>query len=291
MIFNHLFAFVIGFILDMVFGDPAGKIHPIRFIGWLISSLEKQLYVNNNKDDADNKNLIRGRILVVIVVSIVLVVSLALIGISYYVNRYAGIIIESILSWQILSAKCLKVETMKVYTALDKGSLTDGRRALSMLVSRDTAELDEAGVIRGAVETVAENTCDGVVAPLIYLAAGGPVLGFVYKAINTMDSMVGYKNDRYMFFGRAAAKTDDVFNYIPARIGARIMLLSAAIGAFDVKGAYNIYKRDRNKSESPNAAQTESVCAGALGISLGGDTKYFGKVVHKESIGDDLREV
>jgi len=161
-----------------------------------------------------------------------------------------------------------------------------------MIVGRDTAALDEAGIIRAAVETVAENCSDGVIAPMLYLAVGGPVLGFLYKAVNTMDSMLGYKNDRYLHFGRAAAKLDDAVNYIPSRIGAWLMIMAAFLPGreFDGKNALRIFIRDRFRHASPNSAQTESVCAGALGIRLGGDAVYFGKMVKKPYIGDARRE-
>ena len=163
----------------------------------------------------------------------------------------------------------------------------------AMIVGRDTQNLSEAGVAKAAIETVAENTSDGVIAPMIYTAIFGPILGFFYKAVNTMDSMIGYKNEKYLYFGRTAAKLDDAVNYIPARISAWLMILAALLGGkeFDAKRAYRIYKRDRYNHASPNSAQTESVCAGALGIRLAGDASYFGKLVKKPYIGDACREV
>ena len=197
------------------------------------------------------------------------------------------------MTYQILAAKCLKTESMKVYTCLKENDLVKARRAVSMIVGRDTAVLDAEGVAKAAIETVAENTSDGVIAPMLYTALGGPVLGFAYKAVNTMDSMVGYKNDKYMYFGRAAAKLDDVVNYIPSRISAGLMILSAFAGggAYSGKRAWMIYRRDRRKHASPNSAQTESVCAGALGIRLAGNASYFGKIVEKPYIGDPVRKV
>ena len=181
---------------------------------------------------------------------------------------------------------------MKVYKCLEEEGLEAARKSVSMIVGRDTAVLDEEGVVKAAIETVAENTSDGVIAPMIYTAIGGPVLGFLYKAVNTMDSMVGYKNDKYIFFGRAAARLDDFVNYLPARISAYLMIAAAFLGgkSYNVKQAYKIYKRDKRKHASPNSAQTESVCAGALGVRLAGDASYFGKVVKKPFIGDDLRK-
>ena len=212
---------------------------------------------------------------------------------SYFIHPIVGCLVEAFLTYQILAAKCLRVESMKVYKALKRGSLTDARKAVSMIVGRDTAELSEEGVARAAVETVAENTSDGVIAPMLYLAIGGPVLGLVYKAINTMDSMIGYKNERYLDFGRAAAKLDDFVNYLPARISAKLMIFACHFlgSSFDAPQAERIYVRDRFKHASPNSAQTESVCAGALGIQLAGDASYFGKLVHKPTIGDAKRAI
>ena len=212
---------------------------------------------------------------------------------AYSLNLYAGVIVEVVMTWQILATKCLRVESMRVYDALRTDGVDAGRRAVSMIVGRDTSVLDEAGVTRAAVETVAENTSDGVIAPMLYTAIGGPVLGFVYKAVNTMDSMLGYKNDKYMYFGRFAARLDDVVNFIPARISAYLMIAAAFIGGrqFDGRNAYRIFKRDRFNHASPNSAQTESVCAGALRVQLAGDAVYFGRLVKKKYIGDRLREI
>ena len=220
-------------------------------------------------------------------------ISVIIIVAAYSINLYAGVIAEAVMTWQILATKCLRVESMRVYDALRTDGVDAGRRAVSMIVGRDTSVLDAAGVTRAAVETIAENTSDGVIAPMLYTAIGGPVLGFVYKAVNTMDSMLGYKNDKYMYFGRFAARLDDVVNFIPARISAYLMIAAAFIGGrqFDGKNAYHIFKRDRFNHASPNSAQTESVCAGALRVQLAGDAVYFGKLVKKKYIGDGLREI
>lgn len=197
------------------------------------------------------------------------------------------------MTFQILATKSLRVESMKVYKCLKQDDIEAARRAVSMIVGRDTAVLDEVGVAKAAIETVAENTSDGVIAPMLYTALGGPVLGFLYKAVNTMDSMIGYKNDKYLYFGRVAAKLDDIVNYIPARISAYLMILAALSGgkSLDGRRAFKIYKRDNRKHASPNSAQTEAVCAGALGIQLAGDAVYFGKIVKKPYIGDACRRV
>ena len=235
----------------------------------------------------------KGIILAVIVPVMSALMSAVILLIAYKLHPICGVMIEAIMTYQILAAKCLKVESMKVYKSLKEEGLASARRAVSMIVGRDTQVLDETGVAKAAIETVAENTSDGVIAPMLYTALGGPVFGFVYKAINTMDSMVGYKNDRYLYFGRAAAKLDDAANYLPARISAFLMIGCAFIGGkeFDGRRAFRIYKRDNRKHASPNSAQTEAVCAGALGIQLAGDASYFGKVVQKPYIGDPVRAV
>lgn len=287
----HMIAFVCGFVLDLLFGDPHALPHPIRLIGTLIAGLEKKLLKLQMSDE--KKEFYKGILLVVLVLFSTGAVAALVLVVAYWLHPVAGIVIESVMTYQILATKCLKDESMKVYQSLNEQGLEAGRVAVSMIVGRDTNVLDETGVVKAAVETVAENTSDGVIAPMLYTALGGPVLGFVYKAVNTMDSMVGYKNDKYLYFGRAAAKLDDVVNFIPARISAYLMIAAAYIGgkAFDGKQAYRIYKRDRRNHASPNSAQTESVCAGALGIQLAGDASYFGKVVKKPYIGDAHRAV
>ena len=203
----------------------------------------------------------------------------------------AGLGVETVLSYQLLAAKSLRVESGKVYQALKAGDLPAARRAVSMIVGRDTDRLDEAGVAKAAVETVAENASDGVIAPLLFLAIGGAPLGMAYKAVNTMDSMVGYKNDKYLYFGRAAARLDDVLNLIPARVAGVLMCLGAAASGYDGRNAWRIFRRDRKNHKSPNSAHTEAACAGALQLQLVGPSYYFGKLVDKPTIGDDQRPV
>lgn len=287
MMMYHMIAFFAGFLLDLLFGDPHFLPHPIRLIGRLITFLEKKLY------DEKKNLLLRGRLLVGAVLLVTGAVSGGILYIVYSTYPVAGCVTESIMTYQILAVRSLKVESMKVYHTLWTGTIEEARYAVSMIVGRDTACLDEAGVTRAAVETVAENTSDGVIAPMIALAVGGPFLGFLYKAVNTMDSMIGYKNERYLLFGRAAAKLDDAINYLPARISAYFMILAAFLAGkeFDGKRALRIYRRDRRKHASPNSAHTEAVCAGALGIRLAGDASYFGKLVKKPYIGDDERPV
>lgn len=293
----HIFAFIAGFVLDLLIGDPHFIPHPVRLIGSLISSLDKRLNCDAGYNSSEKKlNLIkykRGMLLAFTVIFATFAMSVIIIVAAYSINLYAGVIAEAVMTWQILATKCLWVESMRVYDALRTDGVDAGRRAVSMIVGRDTSVLDAAGVTRAAVETIAENTSDGVIAPMLYTAIGGPVLGFVYKAVNTMDSMLGYKNDKYMYFGRFAARLDDVVNFIPARISAYLMIAAAFIGGrhFDGKNAYRIFKRDRFNHASPNSAQTESVCAGALRVQLAGDAVYFGKLVKKKYIGDGLREI
>ena len=293
----HIFSFIAGFVLDLLIGDPHFIPHPVRLIGSLISSLDKRLNCDAGYNSSEKKlNLIkykRGMLLAFTVIFATFAMSVIIIVAAYSINLYAGVIAEAVMTWQILATKCLRVESMRVYDALKTDGVDAGRRAVSMIVGRDTSVLDAAGVTRAAVETIAENTSDGVIAPMLYTAIGGPVLGFVYKAVNTMDSMLGYKNDKYMYFGRFAARLDDVVNFIPARISAYLMIAAAFIGGrqFDGKNAYRIFKRDRFNHASPNSAQTESVCAGALRVQLAGDAVYFGKLVKKKYIGDGLREI
>lgn len=293
----HILAFIAGFVLDLLIGDPHFIPHPVRLIGSFISFLDKRLNCDDGYNISEKKlNLIkykRGMLLAFTVIFATFAMSVIIIVAAYSINLYAGVIAEAVMTWQILATKCLRVESMRVYDALRTDGVDAGRRAVSMIVGRDTSVLDAAGVTRAAVETIAENTSDGVIAPMLYTAIGGPVLGFVYKAVNTMDSMLGYKNDKYMYFGRFAARLDDVVNFIPARISAYLMIAAAFIGGrqFDGRNAYRIFKRDRFNHASPNSAQTESVCAGALRVQLAGDAVYFGKLVKKKYIGDGLREI
>lgn len=234
---------------------------------------------------------IGGVLLVLIVVGISTAVPALILYVAYGYAWRLGMVIESFMCYQILATKSLKVESDRVYRALKAEGLEQARKAVSMIVGRDTQNLTEEGVTKAAVETVAENTSDGIIAPLFYMMIGGAVLGFSYKAVNTMDSMVGYKNDRYLYFGTAAAKLDDVVNYIPARLSAWCMILSAGVTGMDWKNAGFIYLRDRFNHKSPNAAQTESVMAGALDVQLAGNAWYFGRLYEKPTIGDPIRKI
>lgn len=284
-----LVALVMGYILDLIFGDPYWMPHPVRFIGNLISILEK--VIRRFMPKTKRGEYIGGIILTVMVVSISMVIPLVIILMAKSINTYLALTVETFMCYQILATKSLKVESMKVYDELEKNDLPSARKAVSMIVGRDTKDLTFSGVAKAAVETVAENTSDGIIAPMIFIAIGGAPMGFFYKAINTMDSMVGYKNEKYMNFGRFAAKLDDVVNYLPARISAYQMILSSFFLRYDYKNAFKIYKRDRYNHASPNSAQTESVCAGALDVQLAGNAYYFGKLYEKPTIGDDIREI
>ncbi len=302
----HIIAFFAGFLLDLFLGDPHWMPHPVRLAGRLISGMETALRGHGRRmcgkkvghrtkqgENAAIREYRRGVWLVLGVVFCTVAVAAVILLLAYRVHPYAGVTAEAVMTYQLLAAKCLKTESMKVYNQLEVHDLEGARKAVSMIVGRDTDCLDEEGVAKAAVETVAENTSDGVIAPMLYTALGGPVLGFFYKAVNTLDSMVGYQNERYLYFGRAAAKLDDLVNFLPARISAGLMILSAFIGGkdFSGKGAFCVWKRDRRKHASPNSAQTESVCAGALGVRLAGDASYFGKIVEKPYIGDERRRV
>ena len=281
-----MIAFAAGFLLDLLIGDPEGIFHPVRLIGTWIAFLDKKLYPAKK-----SRQMRRGMILVLLVIVVtVSVVALLLMG-AYLLHPVAGVVTEAVLTCYLLAARSLGEESMKVYRALSADDLQAAREALSRIVGRDTGQMSKEQIVKAAVETVAENTSDGVIAPMLYTAVGGPVLGFFYKAVNTMDSMVGYKNDRFMLFGRCAARLDDICNYLPARISALWMLLAAAAGGrqFDHRAGLRIWRRDRQKSASPNAGQTEAVCAGALGLKLLGPAYYFGERIDKAYIGDETR--
>lgn len=282
-----LAACMAGFALDFIFGDPAWIYHPVRMIGKGIELGERIL-----RRICGEKHLTAaGGVLWLMTAGLSFLFPLGLLLLAYRIHPGLGFALESFWCFQILAARSLCRESGKVYDRLQENDLPGARRAVSMIVGRDTESLTEEGVTKAAVETVAENTSDGVTAPLIYLMIGGAPLGFLYKAVNTMDSMLGYKNDRYLYFGRVPAGMDDIFNYIPARLTALLMIAAAYLTGLDGKNAWKIYRRDRKKHASPNAAQTESVCAGALRVQLAGDAVYFGKLYKKEFIGDSLRPI
>lgn len=285
----HLLAIFLGFILDLLVGDPRWLYHPVRLIGKLIEVLEKVLRKAFPKTEKGER--LAGLLLVVLVCSMTAGVALGVLFLAYYINFWLGFVAEVIMCYQIFAVRCLKEESMKVYYELEKGDLEGARKAVSMIVGRDTQSLTKEGVTKATVETIAENTSDGTLAPLFCMMIGGPVLGWFYKAVNTMDSMVGYKNDKYINFGRYGAKFDDVMNFIPARICAIFMIIASFLMGLDAKNAAKIFKRDRFNHASPNSAQTEAVMAGALNIQLAGDAWYFGKLYKKPTMGDAGRNI
>ena len=347
LLLYHMLAFFAGFVLDLIFGDPQGFPHPVRWIGTVIARLTDRYLKKAERgtkrvancadgtirkeagqpaqagermsDQAEETSGSRKRIrtdgetgaerteddaayirqrkrryglyMVIEVILLTGLVSAAVLIFCYHVHPILGCAMEAFMTYQMLAAKSLRTESMRVYTALREGTLEDARHAVSMIVGRDTAQLDREHVAMAAVETVAENTSDGEIAPMLCFALGGPVLGWMYKAVNTMDSMVGYKNEKYIDFGRAAAKLDDAVNFLPSRISAYLMIFACRLCGrdYDAARAKRIYLRDRRKHASPNSAQTESVCAGALGLRLAGDASYFGKIVKKPFIGDRIR--
>ena len=284
-----LLAVVLGFGIDLIVGDPHSIPHPVIFIGKLISAMEKlvrKIFPKTIKGEN-----FAGGALWLVVVAVSTAIPALLIWLCYGLNTWLGLALESIMCWQILATKSLKDESMKVYDALKTGDIEKSRYAVSMIVGRDTANLDDKAVARAAVETVAENTSDGIVAPLMFLCLGGAPLGFFYKAVNTMDSMLGYVEMPYKNIGLVPAKMDDVMNFIPARLSALIMLAAGWLLKLDVKNGWKIFQRDRFNHASPNSAQTESVCAGLLGLRLAGDAWYHGELHKKKYIGDALREI
>ncbi|NLK02465.1 MAG: cobalamin biosynthesis protein CobD [Clostridiaceae bacterium] len=284
MLIYSTLAIIIGFLLDLIIGDPQGWPHLVRLLGALISVLEKALYNSSRKRQA-------GTVLVVTVLFVSAAVSVAMLAAAWLLSPWLYLAVASLLCWQILAARSLAEESKLVYNALQNQDLPAARQKLAMIVGRDTTDLEVPDVVRATVETIAENTADGIIAPLFYFMLGGIPAAIIYKAINTMDSMLGYQNDRYREFGRRAALLDDVANYLPARLSALIMLLASAISGFSVSGAWKIWRRDRRKHKSPNAGQTEAVMAGALGIVLGGASRYGGVMVEKPALGDPVRAV
>ena len=286
---QSLAALIIGSILDFILGDPRGLWHPVQGIGWVISRLERIL--RRIFPSGKTGERWAGGLLVILTLLISVGLPALLLLLLSFIHPLLSFLLSCIFCWQMLAAKSLRVESMKVQEALEQEGLEAGRRAVSMIVGRDTRDLTEEGVIKAAVETVAENTSDGVTAPLFYMILAGPLGGIAYKAVNTMDSMVGYKNETYQYFGTCAARLDDAANFIPARLSALFMIAAAFLARYDGKNAWRIFKRDRKKHKSPNAAHTEAVMAGALNVRLAGDAWYFGKLFKKPFIGDDIRPV
>lgn len=284
-----LWAMVIGFGVDLIAGDPHILVHPVVIIGRLISFLQKAFLRIFPKTTGGERAA--GAFLWIIVVTVSSAVPVLVLWLCHMVSPYLRLLAESIMCWQCIATKSLKDESMKVYRALKSGDIEKSRRAVSMIVGRDTENLDAQGITRAAVETIAENTSDGVVAPLLFIAIGGAPLGFLYKAVNTMDSMLGYIEPPYKNIGLVPAKADDVMNFLPSRISALLMLAAGRLLGMDVENGRKIFRRDRLRHASPNSAQTESVCAGLLGLRLAGDAWYHGVLHKKEYIGDNLRGI
>ena len=278
-----------AFVLDALVGDPYWLPHPIRWMGALIAFLERRL--RRLFPQTEKGERMGGTVMALLVLGIVFVCSALLLYTCKIVSIYLYYSVSVILSCYMLAARSLRRESGKVYDALRSGTLEEARFAVSMIVGRDTNSLDEAGVTRAAVETVAENASDGVIAPLLYLALFGPVGGALYKAINTMDSMVGYHNETYEHWGRFAAKLDDAVNFLPSRISGVLLCAAAFLVGQDGRNAWRVFLRDRLNHKSPNSAQTEAACAGALHLQLGGTSSYFGTLVEKPTIGDDDRPI
>lgn len=285
----NLLALTAGFVLDWIFGDPRWLYHPVRAIGVLISRGEtifRRVFPKSPQGE-----LAAGAFFAVFVILVSSVLPFLLLFLAWKINVWSAFALSVFWDYQLLAAKSLKTESMRVLDALQEKNLPKARQAVSMIVGRDTERLDEEGVAKAAVETVAENTSDGVIAPMLFLALGGPVLGFLYKSVNTLDSMVGYKNETYLYFGRFSAKLDDVVNWIPARVSGFLMALASPLSGLSLGHAFRIYLRDRKNHASPNSAHTEAAAAGALGVQLAGNAWYFGKLYEKPSIGDPLRSV
>ncbi|MDD6661774.1 MAG: adenosylcobinamide-phosphate synthase CbiB [Lachnospiraceae bacterium] len=286
---GSLLAVVIGAVLDLLLGDPQTAWHPICLIGYLIAFLEKVTRKLFPKTKTGERAA--GALCAVLVVTISTAIPAALLYVAYTANFWLGVLVDAVLCYFVLAAKTLKKESMNVGRALETEGLEAGRKAVGRIVGRDTQNLTKTGVIKAAVETVAENYADGVAAPLLFLILAGGAGGFFYKSINTMDSMLGYKNEKYMNFGWFPAHLDDIANFIPARLAALFLILSAPLCGCDGKMAWKIFRRDRYKHASPNSAQTEAAAAGALHVQLAGDAWYFGELHKKPFIGDDIRPI
>ena len=283
----NVLSMYIGYTLDLIIGDPYSFPHPVRYIGKLISSVEKLI---RNITSTDRGLKIAGFLLWFITVGLTFIVTYFVVNLFRF-NKIAFIVVNSILIYTTLATKCLKDESVKIYNVLKTGNIEKSRVQLSYIVGRDTTNLNEKEIVRATVETVAENTVDGIIAPLFYGFIGGAPLAMAYKAINTLDSTVGYKNDKYYYLGFASAKIDDIVNYIPARIGLVLLALGSLFTGFNFKNSLKIGYRDRKNHKSPNCAFPEGAVAGALGIQLGGTNIYFGKEVYKPTIGDKSREI
>lgn len=292
---ERLLIICVGFLLDFLFGDPYWLWHPVRFVGklitWTENFLRKAFQIKEEKEADKQKKRFAGILLVVTVIGVSMLVQWGLLLLARKIHKYCRVALECFWCYQFLAMKSLMTESMKVYKALEKDEIETARYAVSMIVGRDTKPLDKKGITKAAVETVAENTSDGVIAPLLFMICFGVQGGLFYKVVNTMDSMIGYRNETYQYLGTAAAKLDDILNYIPARVSAILMLITAFFQGLDYQNGIQIFRRDRYNHKSPNSAQTEAVCAGVLNVELAGNAWYFGKLCEKPTIGDNNREI
>lgn len=277
---------ILGFLLDLIVGDPQNPIHPIRIIGSLCKTVEKFF-----RSILKRYLKVAGLLTWILVVFIVFIFNYLLLKVTYRINPSVTMILGSVMIYFCISTKALKIEGLKVVKYVIKDDIEGARKQLSYIVGRDTKNLDKESILKAVVETVAENMSDGVISPLFYAGIGGAPLAFLYKAVNTMDSMFGYKNDKYIEFGYFPAKLDDVFNYIPARLSGYFIVVVSFILGLDYKNSFKIYKRDKNNHSSPNSAHPEAAVAGALNVQLGGPNYYFGKLVEKQTIGDDREKI
>ncbi|WIF94964.1 cobalamin biosynthesis protein [Caminicella sporogenes] len=275
-----------GYFMDLIFGDPYWLFHPIKFIGMLIKRLEKLLRKIFKK-----REKIGGIVLALSTIGLVYFITYSILSMARALNPLLENVVKTFMVFQILATKSLDVESKKVYYPLKEGNLLRARKFLSYIVGRDTENLSKREIIRATVETIAENISDGIIAPLFYIFLGGAALGMTYKAVNTLDSMVGYKNDKYIDFGWASARIDDIVNYIPARITSIFIVIASAVLGFNYKKSFKILVRDGRNHSSPNAGYPEAAVAGALGIQLGGTNVYFGKPVYKPTIGDEEKSL
>ena len=301
MKYRNVIALGVGFALDMALGDPKGWPHPVRLIGKQIE-LEEGIVRKHVLDELDTigdtwpldrqqTERLCGAALAADVALVTPIATWALLRVCERFSPWLALAAESVICYQLLATRSLRDESMAVYDALAAGDIPKARQACGMIVGRDTDVLDEEGLARAAVETVAENASDGVIAPMLFMGLGGAPAAMLYKAVNTLDSMVGYKNDRYINLGRAAAKLDDVLNIVPARVTGALMCAAAGLVGLDANRAWSVFKRDRYNHTSPNSAHAEAACAGAMGVQLGGANVYFGKVVDKPTIGDATRSI
>lgn len=280
---------LLGFILDLIFGDPQWLPHPICLIGNLIKGMEKvlrRIFPKSGKGE-----FAAGVVLCIVVPLLSFIVPFLILKVLAQISPWLARVCEVIFCYQIFAGKSLKDQSMRVHKYIEAEDLPNSRKYLSWIVGRDTAELNFKQITKAVIETVAENASDGVIAPMLFMIIGGAPLGFLYKGVNTLDSMVGYKNEKYINFGKCSAIVDDVFNFIPARITGIAMCAAAALVKLDGKNAWKIFKRDRHNHASPNSANPESAAAGALCVQLAGDAYYFGKLYKKKTIGDDIRPV